>query len=36
VHLYTGLEAIPGALAGMGVVWWIGSRQLGDQEPVHY
>ncbi len=35
-HLYTGLEAIPGALAGMGLVWWAGVRQLGDQAPVHY
>jgi hypothetical protein len=32
----TGLEAVPGALLGMGLVWWIGVRQLGDQEPVHY
>jgi hypothetical protein len=31
-----GLEAIPGALLGMGLVWWIGVRQLGDQAPVHY
>jgi hypothetical protein len=35
-HLYTGLEAIPGALAGMGLAWWAGVRQLGDQAPVHY
>jgi len=34
--ILTGLEAIPGALAGMGLIWWIGVRQLGDQEPVHY
>ena len=34
--LLTGLEAVPGALAGMGLVWWIGVRQLGGQEPVHY
>ena len=27
-HLYTGLEAIPGALLGMGLMWWLGVRQM--------
>jgi hypothetical protein len=27
-HLGTGLEAIPGALAGLGLMWWLGVRQL--------
>jgi hypothetical protein len=26
-NLLSALEAIPGALLGMGVVWWIGLRQ---------
>ena len=26
-HLLTGLEAIPGALIGMAVVWFVGVRQ---------
>jgi hypothetical protein len=29
-ELYTGLEAIPGALLGMGVMWWLGVRQLRE------
>ena len=27
-HLGTGLEAIPGALAGLGLMWVLGVRQL--------
>ena len=27
-HLGTGLEAIPGALLGLGLMWWLGVRQL--------
>jgi hypothetical protein len=36
--IWIGLEAIPGALLGMGLVWWIGSRQMeaSGQTPVHY
>jgi hypothetical protein len=30
-HLLTGVEAIPGALAGLAVVWWLGVRQLRAQ-----
>ena len=26
-HLLTGLEAIPGAIIGMGIVWLVGVRQ---------
>jgi len=26
-HLLTGLEAIPGAVAGMAIVWFVGVRQ---------
>jgi hypothetical protein len=28
MSLWTGLEAIPGALAGMGLMWWLGLRQM--------
>ena len=31
VNLLTGFEAIPGALAGMGLFWWLGVRQLRSQ-----
>ena len=30
-HLGTGLEAVPGALAGMGLMWWLGVRQIKQQ-----
>jgi hypothetical protein len=30
-HLLTGAEAVPGALAGMGLMWWLGVRQLRQQ-----
>ena len=30
-HLGTGLEAIPGALAGLGLMWVLGVRQLKEQ-----
>jgi len=30
-NLLTGFEAIPGALAGMGLFWWLGVRQLRSQ-----
>jgi len=37
--LLTGLEAVPGALAGMGLMWWLGVRQMRAQGiealPVH-
>jgi len=26
--LMTGVEAIPGALIGLGIMWWLGVRQL--------
>ena len=30
-NLLTGFEAIPGAIAGMGLFWWLGVRQLRSQ-----
>ena len=30
--LLTGVEAIPGAVAGMGFVWWLGIRQTSEHE----
>lgn len=27
-NLLTGFEAVPGAVAGMAVMWWLGLRQL--------
>jgi hypothetical protein len=32
-HLLQGLEAIPGAVLGMAVVWWVGVR--GEQHPAN-
>ena len=32
----TGLEAIPGALLGMGLVWWIGVRQIDARRAQHH
>ena len=29
--LLTGVEAVPGALAGMGLMWWLGVRQIRQQ-----
>jgi hypothetical protein len=36
--IWVGLEAIPGAVLGMGLVWWIGVRQMAaqGQTAVHY
>ena len=36
--LLTGLEAVPGALLGMGLMWWLGVRQIraqGGAAPAH-
>jgi hypothetical protein len=33
--LLTGVEAIPGTLLGLGVMWWLGVRQLSQQQPAH-
>ena len=33
-HLLTGLEAIPGAIIGMAVVWFVGVR--AEEQPGHY
>ena len=36
--LLTGVEAIPGALLGMGLMWWLGVRQInaqGGPAPAH-
>jgi hypothetical protein len=30
-HLLTGLEAIPGALLGMGFIWWLGMREINQR-----
>ena len=37
-HLYTGLEAIPGALLGMYLMWFLGVRQMRAEGTVavHY
>jgi hypothetical protein len=29
--LMTGVEAVPGALLGMGLMWWLGVRQLNAE-----
>jgi hypothetical protein len=29
--LLTGVEAVPGALLGMGLMWWLGVRQISAQ-----
>jgi hypothetical protein len=29
--LLTGVEAIPGALLGMGLMWWLGVRQINAE-----
>jgi len=29
--LLTGVEAVPGALLGMGLMWWLGVRQIEQQ-----
>jgi len=36
--LWTGVEAVPGALAGMGLMWWLGVRQMRAQgvTPITY
>ena len=31
--LMTGVEAIPGALIGLGIMWWLGVRQLSAKAP---
>jgi hypothetical protein len=31
-NLLTGFEAIPGALIGMGLMWWLGVRQINEQQ----
>jgi hypothetical protein len=30
--LLTGVEAIPGAVAGLAVVWWMGKREIRQQQ----
>jgi outer membrane lipoprotein SlyB len=30
--LITGVEAIPGAVLGLAVVWWMGKRQIRQQQ----
>jgi hypothetical protein len=37
-HLLNALEAIPGTLIGLGVIWFLGVRQerASGVEPVHY
>ena len=31
--LMTGVEAIPGTLIGLGIVWWLGVRQMAAEAP---
>ena len=31
--LMTGVEAIPGTLIGLGIMWWLGVRQLAAEPP---
>jgi hypothetical protein len=31
--LLTGVEAIPGTLLGLGLMWWLGMRQLAAEAP---
>jgi hypothetical protein len=31
-NLLTGIEAIPGAVIGMGVMWWLGLRKSAEHE----
>ena len=31
--LLTGVEAIPGTLIGLGIMWWLGVRQLAAEAP---
>ena len=33
--LMTGVEAIPGALIGLGIMWWLGVRQLSAERAAH-
>ena len=35
MSILTGLEAIPGTLIGMGVVWWLGIRQMNAEQLGH-
>jgi hypothetical protein len=32
--LLTGVEAVPGALIGLGVTWWLGVREIRQQAAV--
>jgi hypothetical protein len=29
-HLLTGIEAVPGAVLGLAVMWWLGKRQIAQ------
>jgi len=31
--LLTGVEAIPGTLIGLGIMWWLGVRQMSAEAP---
>ena len=31
--LMTGVEAIPGTLIGLGIMWWLGVRQMAAEPP---
>ena len=31
--LMTGVEAIPGTLIGLGIMWWLGVRQMSAEAP---
>jgi hypothetical protein len=32
--LVTSVEAIPGTLIGLGIVWWLGVRQINQQQQI--
>ncbi len=31
--LWTGVEAIPGTLIGLGIMWWLGVRKMAAEAP---
>jgi hypothetical protein len=31
-NLMTGVEAIPGTLLGLGLMWWLGVRQINQEQ----
>jgi hypothetical protein len=31
-NLLTGIEGVPGSVLGLGVMWWLGKRQIAQQQ----